>query len=201
MWQATYEELRDHGFTVVTVAQERDPEDAREWIEAAAPTHPALVDTTWVVADRYHVENVPTVYWIDEDGRIVRPQDAAFGTNAFQAFTGIDAEVHQRALRDWVTGAAPAFDAATVARHQRLPDDTDQLARAEFGLGRWLWAHGQADAARPHFARAEALSPELWMAWRGSMRMQDDDPMGEHFLAKMTAYIESGHPVNRVLDA
>jgi hypothetical protein len=200
VWQALYEELQDQGFVVVTVASERDPEDAREWIEAAAPTHPSLIDTTWLVSDLYHIENVPTVYWIDEEGRIARPQDVAFGTNAFQEFTGIDAEIHQRALRDWVTGARPALAPDAVDRHQRVPGEVDQLARAEFGLGRWLWAQGRADAAAPHFARAEELSPRLWMAWRGSMRMQGEDPMGELFMGKMTAYIESGEPVNTRID-
>jgi hypothetical protein len=200
VWQALYEELHDQGLTIVTVASERDPEDARAWIEAAAPTHPSLVDTTWLVSDLYHIENVPTTYWIDEGGRIVRPQDVAFGTNDFQEFTGIDAHVHQQALRDWVTGARPALDARAVARHQRVPSDGDQQARAEFGLGRWLWANGRADTAKAHFDRAEELAPKLWMAWRGSMRMYGEDPMGELFMTKMTSFIETYGSLNQALD-
>jgi hypothetical protein len=190
------EELRGHGFTVVTVGLERDPEDAREWIAAAGPTHPSVIDTTWAVADRYHVENVPTVYWIDEAGRIVRPQDVAFGSNAFQEFTGVDAFVHQQALRDWVTGTRPALSAADVDEFQRVPSDEEQLARAEFGLGRWLWAHGQGEAAKPHFARAEERAPHLWVLWRGSMRMRDLDPMGADMAERMTRYAD----VSRVPD-
>jgi hypothetical protein len=199
VWQATYEELQDHGFTVVTVAQERDPEDAREWIEAAAPTHPSLVDTTWTVADRYHVENVPTVYWIDEEGRIVRPQDVAFGSNAFQEFTGVDATIHQQALRDWVTGARPALSEADVDAFQRVPTDEEQLARAEFGLGRWLWAHGHAEAAKPWFQRAEERAPKLWVLWRGSMRMRDMDPMGADLGWRMERYADVSHTPDRVI--
>jgi hypothetical protein len=194
-----HEELADHGFTVVTVGLERDPEDAREWIAAAGPTHPSLIDTCWLVADEYHVENVPTVYWIDEDGRIVRPQDVAFGSNAFQEFTGVDATVHQQALRDWVTGARPALSTDDVDEFQRVPSDTDQLARAEFGLGRWLWAHGQEEAAKPHFARAEDLAPRLWVLWRGSMRMRDMDPMGADLADRMTRYADVSHIPDRVI--
>jgi hypothetical protein len=194
-----YEDLKDHGFTVVTVGLERDPEDAREWIDAAQPRHPSVIDSTWLVADLYHVENVPTVYWIDEAGRIVRPQDVAFGNNQFQEFTGVDAEVHQAALRSWVTGAAPSLAAADVEEFQRVPSDQDQLARAEFGLGRWLWAQGQTEAAKPHFARAEELGPHLWSLWRGSMRMRDLDPMGADLAVRMTAYADVSVITDRVI--
>jgi hypothetical protein len=44
VWQATYEELRGHGFTVVSIGLERDPEDAREWITAAALGRPLVVE-------------------------------------------------------------------------------------------------------------------------------------------------------------
>jgi hypothetical protein len=194
-----HEELRDHGFTVVTVGLERDPEDAREWIGAAGPTHPSLIDTTWVVADRYHVENVPTVYWIDEDGRIVRPQDVAFGNNDFQSFTHVDATVHQRALRDWVTGAAPALSPEDVDAFQRVPSEEEQLARAEFGLGRWLWQHGRTEAAKPYFARAEGRAPNLWVLWRGSMRMREMDPMGADMGERMEKYADVSHIPDRVI--
>jgi hypothetical protein len=193
------EELQGHGFTVVTVGLERDPEDAREWITAAAPTHPSLIDTTWAVADRYDVENVPTVYWIDEDGRIVRPQDVAFGSNAFQEFTGVDATVHHQALRDWVTGARTGLSADDVDAFQRVPTDEEQLARAEFGLGRWLWAHGQGERARPLFARAEERAPKLWVLWRGSMRMRDMDPMGADMGERMERYAAVSHIPDRVI--
>jgi hypothetical protein len=143
------------------------------------------------------VTNVPTTYWIDEEGRIVRPQDVAYGTNDFIEFTGIDANIHQAALRAWVTGEAPALAPSAVDEHQLVATPEEQLARAEFGLGRWLWAHGNADAAKTHFDRAEELGPELWTIWRGSMRMYGEDPMGELFMGKMTAYIESGKPLNR----
>jgi hypothetical protein len=196
-----FEELGELGFVVITVAFERNAEDAREWIEAAAPTHPSLIDTTWSIADLYHVENVPTVFWIDEEGRIVRPQDVAFGSNMFQDFTGVDAFVHQTALRSWVRGETPPLDPSAVESYLRVPSEADQLARAEFGLGRWLWEQGRGDAARPHFQRAEELAPNLWTCWRGSMRMQDEDPMGQLFFDKMTAYREEGGVTARIIPA
>ena len=63
MWQALYTELKDQRFTVITVALDKSIDDARPWIEKAAPRHPALIDTNHVVADLYNVVNVPTVLW------------------------------------------------------------------------------------------------------------------------------------------
>ena len=51
MWQELYEELKGQRFTVITVALDKSPDDARPWIEKAAPTHPELVVTEYVLAD------------------------------------------------------------------------------------------------------------------------------------------------------
>ncbi len=64
----------EHRFVVLTIALDRSAEDARPWIEAARPTHPALIDTRHVVADLYNMVNVPTVVWIDERRRHRAPQ-------------------------------------------------------------------------------------------------------------------------------
>ena len=185
---------------MMTVGFERNVEDAREWIEAAKPTHPSLIDTTWMVADLYHVINVPTVFWIDESGHLVRPGETAFGSNMFQEFTGVDATEHHAVLRAWVRGESPPPSRDAMRAYQDLPSDADQQARAEFGLGRWLWEHDMGDAAVAHFAEGERLAPDQWTIWRGSMRMQGLDPMGgPEFMQKMTAYIERGGRMRKII--
>jgi hypothetical protein len=86
------------------VALDKSAEDARPWIEKAQPAHPALIDTPHVLADLYDVVNVPTIFWIDERGRIVRPNDVAFGTDTFKHITRLESARHLAALRVWVTG-------------------------------------------------------------------------------------------------
>ena len=159
MWQAVYEELKDRGFTVVTVALDKSAEDARPWIEAAKPAHPSLIDTRHVLAELYHVVNVPTILWIDERGRIVRPNDVAFGADTFRQLTGLDSSIHLGALRAWVRGETPAFPTDAVRAQQTLPTAADQQARAEFGLGQRLFERGRAEAAARHFARGGELAP------------------------------------------
>ena len=185
---------------MITVGFERNVEDAREWIAAANPTHPSVIDTTWLVADLYHVVNVPRVFWIDEAGNLVRPGETAFGSNMFQDFTGVDATVHHALLREWVRGESPPPSRESMRLYQDLPTDADQQARAEFGLGRWLWEQGLADAAAQHFAQAEQLAPDQWTIWRGSLRMQGFEPMGgPEFMVKMNAFIERGGQMNKII--
>ena len=84
--------------------------------------------------------------------------------------------------------------------YQDLPTADDQQARAEFGLGRWLWEHDMADAAVAHFAEGERLAPNQWTIWRGSMRMQGLEPMGgPEFMDKMTAFIDRGGNMNKII--
>jgi hypothetical protein len=84
--------------------------------------------------------------------------------------------------------------------HQDLPTDADQLARAEFGLGLWLWEHGHGELAARHFAEGERLAPDQWTIWRGSMRMQGLEPMGgPEFMGKMTAFIDRGGRMNKII--
>ncbi len=194
-----HEELGGLGFAVISVALDRSPEDARPWIEAARPTHPALIDVQHVVADLYNMVNVPTVVWIDERGRIVRPNDVAFGTDTYRHITGIEAARHLGLLRAWVRGEATAPAARLVRERQQAPTPDDQLARAEFGLGRWLADEGRGEAAERHFVRAGELAPHDFTIRRGSMPIRGIDPMGPAFRAMLQEWVGAGRPYYRPL--
>lgn len=178
---------------MITVAVDKDPEDARPWIELARPTHPSLVDVDHVVADLYNMVNVPEILWIDEDGRIVRPNDVAFGDDTWRSLTGFEAAKHANLLRAWVKGESPALTAHEVQRLQRLPSVADQLARAEFGLGNWLYHEGRVEAARPHFVRAGELAPNDFTIRRGTMPMQGLSSSGPEFVKMVQDWQAAGH--------
>ena len=199
MWQALYEELKDRGFVVITAALDRTADDARPWIEAASPTHPSLIDTRHVLAELYNIVNVPTILWIDERGRIVRPNDVAFGADTFRQLTGLDSSIHLAAVRAWVRGEQPAFAPAAARAQQTLPTAADQQARAEFGLGQWLWAHGRPEAATRHFERGGELAPHDFTIRRGTMPMRGIDPMGPRFRAMLGEWTQAGQPYYRPL--
>ena len=175
------------------MALDKSPEDARPWIEAAHPTHPSLIDTRHVLADLYNIVNVPTVVWIDEEGRIVRPNDVAFGTDTFRQITGLEAAKHLGLLRAWVMGEATGFAPDAARARQALPTVADQQARAEFGLGQWLFEQGRTDAAARHFERAGALAPHDFTIRRGTMPMRGIDPMGPEFRTMLGEWTKAGH--------
>lgn len=199
MWQALYAELRGLGFAVITVALDKSIDDARPWIEAAKPTHPSLIDTRHVLADLYHIVNVPTSVWIDERGRIVRPNDVAFGTDTFRQITNVDSAKYVGALRAWVRGEAPALPAEKARQLLPIPSAADQQARAEFGLAEWLWEQGRLEAAERHFVRAGELAPHDFTIRRGSMPMRGIDPMGPKFREMVMAWAQAGNTYYRPL--
>jgi hypothetical protein len=200
VWQALHEELGGRGLVVMTVALDASPDEARPWIEAARPAHPSLIDTGHVVADLYNMVNVPTAVWIDERGRLARPNDVAFGTDTFRPITGIASSRHLDLLRAWVRGEAAALGEEETRARLRLPTDADQQARAEFGLGQWLFAQGRAEAAAPHFGRAGELAPHDFTIRRGSMPMRGLDPMGPAFRTMLGEWTQAGHRYYRPLE-
>ena len=180
MWQALYEELGDKGFVPITVALDASGDDARPYIEKANPQHPSLIDTEHVVAHRYGMINVPTVVWIDEDGKIARPSAAEYGTDTFLQFHGRESGPFLDAVRDWVTTGKILTD-ETVPGHMPPPTRDEELARAEWTLAWHLHQQGKSEAASRHFERAGELSPDDWTIRRGSMPIQGQNPMGPEF--------------------
>jgi hypothetical protein len=173
--------------------------DARPWIEAARPTHPALIDTRHRVADLYNMVNVPTIVWIDEAGRIVRPNDVAFGSDTFRHLTGLDSARHAAALRAWVRPGDPGLTATEARAALAAPTPADQAARAEFALGHWLFEHGRSAAAARHWIRAGELAPHDFTIRRGTMPLRGADPMGPEFRQMREAWAAAGHPYYRPL--
>ena len=179
---------------MITVALDKSADDARPWVEAAGVTHPSLVDPEHLVADLYRVINVPTAIWVDERGRIVRPNDPAFGNDAFVAMHGIESGPHLAALRAWVTEGRLPYDEAGVRARQILPTADEQLARAEFTLAWHLHQAGRKDAAERHFVRAGELAPHDFTIRRGSMPICGLDPMGAPFADILSEWVQAGRP-------
>src|SRR5437870_13672446 len=112
--------------------------------------------------------NVPTIVWIDARGRIVRPNDVAFGTDTFKHITGLEAAKHLGALRAWVRGEAAPLSEGRTRELQALPPEAHQQARAELRLGQWLFERGRAEAAARHSEPAGERAPPAFANRRGT---------------------------------
>jgi tetratricopeptide (TPR) repeat protein len=176
-WQAIYQQLRDKNFEIISVAQDTNGvKDAGPWITAAKPTFTALIDETHLVSKLYGMVNVPTGVWINEEGKIVRPNEVAFVDDRFKTFTGLDSEPYLTALRDWVEkGAKSTYAMSEEKLRERLTvNDPDfVLAAAEFGLGEHLYKSGHLPEAILHFKEAQRLNPKSWNYKRQAYALSD----------------------------
>jgi len=121
--------------------------------------------------------------WIDERGRIVRPNAIQFGTDLFVALTGRPSEPFLAAVRAWVREGTGGLAAEEIRTYQVLPTPEQQEGRAEFTLAWHLHRAGQREAAERHFRRAGELAPGDWTIRRGSLPIRGIDPMAsEEFL-------------------
>jgi peroxiredoxin len=191
-WQRLQDELADTGLKLFSVALDDDPEASRPWIEAAAPSYPVAVDTAHVTADRYGITNVPSVVWVDEQDRIVKPPTIAPGDDQFVDFTKIEAEQHHDLLRAWVRdGVLPQSAHAEVVERT----DDEQLALAHRRIAGLHQRAGRTDAAKRHLATAQKLSPWDWTVRRGGIAMTGGDPfLGEEFVEFWEEWDASGRP-------
>lgn len=178
---------------------------AGPWIQAAKPTHPSLIDTGHLVADLYGMINVPNAVWINEDGRIVRPNEAAGASDGFRAMDHTTFKMPEEAiaetrdvrraytdgLRDWVERGehSPwALSEDEVLRRLQPATNEHELAAANFTMGRYLHGLGEGSRASRYFAEAVRLHPENWSYKRQSWAL--DDPAkagGREFWAAVDA--------------
>lgn len=191
-WQRLQDELAETGLRIFSVALDADPEDSRPWIEAASPSYPVAVDTAHVTAERYGITNVPSVVWVDEDDRVVKPPTIAPGDDQFVDFTRIGAEQHHDLLRAWARdGVLPQSAAA------ELPERTDdeQRALAVRRVAALLQRRNRTEAAKAHLAAAQELAPWDWTVRRGGIMMTGGDPfLGEEFTSFWEEWDASGRP-------
>lgn len=191
-WQRLQDELADAGLRLFSVALDADPEDARPWIEQAAPTYPVAVDTAHVTAERYGITNVPSVVWVDEHDRIVKPPTIAPGDDQFVEFTQIESARHHDLLRAWVRdGTLPEAPAAAAAERT----DEEQLALAHRRIAAHHQRAGRTDAAKTQLTLAQDLAPWDWTVRRGGIAMTGGDPfLGEEFTSFWEEWDASGRP-------
>jgi hypothetical protein len=161
------------GLEVLDVCLEMaGPEVARPFVEAAATTHPSLIDRSHYMDHRFGVTNIPQVMWIDESCTIVRPPEPAsplpVGEEALWMVELVgradERERYVAMVKDWVeTGSDSRYALSpddVIARSQVRSPATSEAA-AHFELAQHLWRQeGFSDEAIGHFNAAHRLQPD-----------------------------------------
>lgn len=203
MWQAFRNELHPQGLEVVTVALETAGAEAcRAYIEAASPEHPSLIDQQHKVAELFGVINIPNGVWIDEDGMIVRPAEAAPGPpsvprDGANPFADVeitprmmeimgeamkieaDPAAYEAAVRDWVANGSDSVFALSpeqVIERSQPRDANAALGQAHFELAAHLEHLGRHDDAIPHFTKAHELMPANFSYRRQAWSLEPAGP-------------------------
>ncbi len=178
-WQTFHHELKDRNFEIVSVAQDTGGlKDAGPWIEKANLEYTVLIDEQHLVTRLYGMVNVPTAVWIDERGKIVRPNEVAFVDDRFKSFSHMDAAPYLDAIRDWVANGkrSPFVLSEDELRKRLTPVSPDRwMADAEFTLAEYLYHAGHGTEAIPHFKEAQRLAPDNWNYKRQAWLLSDAD--------------------------
>jgi hypothetical protein len=179
------------------------PEHTHKWIDAAAPTHPSLIDTGHVTGELFGFVNIPMAVWIDESGTIVRNAESAsiersplrdleipegLPERMERMFTEVKAipdhaDDYRAAIVDWAhRGADSRFALAPDEVIERSRPRTDDSARATacFELGQYLRRTLAGDAghtaAVAWWKRAHALDRDNWTYKRQAWTLETTAP-------------------------
>jgi hypothetical protein len=185
------------------VALDMVPEHTHTWIDAAAPTHPSLIDTGHVTGELFGFVNIPMAVWIDETGTIVRNAESAsiersplrdmdipegLPDRMAKMFAEVKsipdhAEEYRAAIVDWAHHGADSRYALppdeVIERSQPRTDDSAR-ATACFELGQYLRRTLPGDtghaAAVGWWKRAHALDPDNWTYKRQAWTLETTAP-------------------------
>jgi tetratricopeptide (TPR) repeat protein len=137
-----------------------------------------LIDDKQIVTQKYNMVNVPTAVWIDERGRIVRPNEVAFIDDRFKTFTNMDSAPYIDAIRDWAAKGSNSVYALNESELKaRLKPHSEDRAKAdaEFALAEYLYKQGKGVDAIPHFKEAQRLDPDNWNYKRQAWALSDSE--------------------------
>jgi hypothetical protein len=181
---------------VIAVAIDESVDKVREFMSGI--TYPVLMDADHLLTELYAISNVPTVLLIDENDRIVQPNWAAFASDTFKEFTGVDSAEQLDVIRRWVLDSTPMMSADEAKEAVGDLSPEEEQARLYFRIANQLRADGDDDGAARNFDRAAALAPHDWTIRRAMLPLRGDDPFGQAFFDLAAEAEAAGSPYHGV---
>lgn len=155
---------------MISAAQDSGGEAAAgQWFDKAKCSFTQIVDEHHTISTLYNMVNVPTGVWIDEEGKIVRPNETAYSRNIEITLSG--KKLSNRggdyvdAIRDWVANGAESkyvLSPDEIAQHMQPRTPDQAMADAYFQLGVHFQRAGDEERANSYWEKAQSLRPESW---------------------------------------
>lgn len=175
-WQELYEELNDPDFEIICVAEDSQGEAvAKKWFINANATFNCIVDPTHKISTVFGWVNVPTGAWIDEEGKLIRINEAAYAgkhkINNLLVKTEFGNTAFGDATKEWVkNGLNDKIKQSTDTLHAniRSRSKNDLLADANFKMGLYFQNIQDKKNADKYLKVTQDLCPDNWNYHRQS---------------------------------
>lgn len=175
-WQKVYTELKDPNFEIICVAEDSQGDEvAKKWFTDAEATFHCVVDTKHKISSLFGWVNVPTGCWIDEEGKVIRVNEAAYAEKHqiknLMMKTEFGNEAFGNATKEWVKNGLNPNITQTVDKRKantRAQNTSDFEADAWFQLGLYFQEKNNPKEAEIYFEKARRLAPNNWNIQRQS---------------------------------
>lgn len=169
-WQKIYEELNDPNFEIICVAEDSQGASvAKKWFLEAKASFKCVIDTQHKISSLFGWVNVPTGAWINEDGQIIRVNEAAYAEKHeiknLLMKTEFGNDTFGKATKAWIKhGLTKDITQSEEKRKRntRAQNKNDFEADAWFQLGLFYQDKKETIEAEKYFEKARLLAPNNW---------------------------------------
>jgi peroxiredoxin len=188
-WEPIYQRLKDHGFEIISVAEDSGGEAAAgPTFDNAHVSFVTIVDPDHTISSLFNFVNVPSAAWIDERGHIVRLNEGTYAKKHSLGVIKFGTDDYAPAVEDWVRNGAQSkfvWSEAELAKHLKPRTNDEERAQALFELGVYFSKQQDLKKAKKYFAEAEALDPNNWNIARQDWALTDKKAQNRNWMTKV----------------
>jgi peroxiredoxin len=189
-WEPIYQRLKNHGFEIISVAEDSGGEAAAgPTFDSAHVSFVTIIDPEHTISTLYNFVNVPSAAWIDEEGRVVRLNEGTYARKHSLGAINFGSDEYAPAVEDWVKNGAKskyAWSPAEMAKRVQPRTSDEGRAQALFHLGVYFSSQKDLKKAKQYFAEAESLDPDNWNIHRQDWNLTDKKAQNRNWLTKVT---------------
>jgi len=190
-WEPLYQKFKDHGFEIISVAEDTGGEAAAGALfDSAHVSFVTIIDPDHKISELYNFVNVPSAAWIDETGHVVRINEGTYAAKHKIGGFGFGTNDYAPAVEDWLIHGAKskyAWSPEEVAKRIRPQSADEGRAEALFTLGVYFYKQNDVKKANRYWDEAEALYPDSWNIHRQDWAITDKSGQNRNWMRKVTS--------------